>query len=137
MLKSQPIITVYIKHYITLQLFLFKRFNMTIDLAPLSIEELETIIVDAQRLIKIKKKSQLKNARSEIEKLAAGYGFVVQELVLEQNDEDNAPAKVRKPVEVRYRNPDNAQETWTGRGKQPRWLAAAIASGKSLDDFLV
>jgi DNA-binding protein H-NS len=38
---------------------------------------------------------------------------------------------------VRYRNPANEAETWTGRGKQPRWLAAAIASGKNLQDFAI
>jgi DNA-binding protein H-NS len=43
----------------------------------------------------------------------------------------------RKPVAPRYRNPENQQETWTGRGKQPRWLAAKLASGANLDDFLI
>ena len=110
---------------------------MAIDLTPLSIDELETVIVDAQRLIKTKKKSQRKDARNQLEKVAADFGFTLEELVLGKSNDDNAPVKVRKPVEVRYRNPSNAQETWTGRGKQPRWLVAALASGKSLTDFLV
>ena len=38
-------------------------------------------------------------------------------------------AGVKTGLNIRYRNPNNQQETWTGRGKQPRWLAAAIASG--------
>jgi DNA-binding protein H-NS len=37
----------------------------------------------------------------------------------------------------KYRNPDNDQETWTGRGLKPLWLAAAIKAGKKLDDFLI
>ena len=44
---------------------------------------------------------------------------------------------MRKPVEIRYRNPANAAETWTGRGKQPRWLVAALATGKVLEDFSI
>jgi DNA-binding protein H-NS len=110
---------------------------MSIDLSALGIEELQTVIADAQRLIKAKKKSHLKNARSQLEKVAADYGFTLEELVSGKTNEDSAPAKVRKPVEIRYRNPNDEQETWTGRGKQPRWLAAALASGKSLADFLV
>jgi DNA-binding protein H-NS len=111
---------------------------MSIDLSALGIDELEAVIADAQRLIKAKKKSHLKNARSQLEKVAADYGFTLEELVSGKANEDSAaPVKVRKPVEVRYRNPNNEQETWTGRGKQPRWLVAAIASGKSLADFLV
>lgn len=110
---------------------------MAIDLTPLSIDELETVIVDAQHLIKTKKKSQLKDARNQLEKVAADLGFTLEELTLGKSNNDNAPVKVRKPVAIRYRNPSNAQETWTGRGKQPRWLVAALASGKSLADFLV
>lgn len=111
---------------------------MSIDLSALGIDELEAVIADAQRLIKAKKKSHLKNARSQLEKVAADYGFTLEELVSgKANEESVVSAKVRKPVEVRYRNPNNAQETWTGRGKQPRWLVALITAGKSLADFLV
>jgi DNA-binding protein H-NS len=35
----------------------------------------------------------------------------------------------------KYRNPNQPSETWAGRGKQPRWLAAELKSGKRLDDF--
>ncbi|MBC6812953.1 DNA-binding protein, partial [Acinetobacter baumannii] len=31
----------------------------------------------------------------------------------------------------------NAEETWTGRGKQPRWLVAEIETGAKLEDFLI
>ena len=37
----------------------------------------------------------------------------------------------------KYRNPRNRNETWAGRGKQPRWLTALLRSGKKLDDFLI
>lgn len=37
----------------------------------------------------------------------------------------------------KYRNPKNHQETWAGRGKQPRWLTAQLRSGRKLTDFLI
>jgi DNA-binding protein H-NS len=40
-------------------------------------------------------------------------------------------------VHPKYRNPKNPEETWAGRGKQPRWLAAQLRTGKKLDDFLI
>jgi DNA-binding protein H-NS len=40
-------------------------------------------------------------------------------------------------VAPKYRNPENPAETWAGRGLKPRWLAAAIKSGKKQDDFLI
>jgi DNA-binding protein H-NS len=44
---------------------------------------------------------------------------------------------VRGPVAPKYRNPQNPEETWAGRGLRPRWLTAAIKGGKSADDFLI
>lgn len=41
----------------------------------------------------------------------------------------------RKPVAPKYRN--EAGETWTGRGKQPKWVAEALASGLTLEDLLI
>src|SRR5258708_30329044 len=44
---------------------------------------------------------------------------------------------LRGPVAPKYRNPQNPEETWAGRGLTPKWLTAAIKGGKSADDFLI
>jgi DNA-binding protein H-NS len=44
---------------------------------------------------------------------------------------------VRGPVAPKYRNPANPAETWAGRGLKPRWLAAALKSGKKLEYFRI
>jgi DNA-binding protein H-NS len=44
---------------------------------------------------------------------------------------------VRGKVAPKYRNPENPSETWAGRGLKPRWLAAALKTGKKLDDFTI
>jgi DNA-binding protein H-NS len=44
---------------------------------------------------------------------------------------------VRGPVAPKYRNPANPAETWAGRGLKPRWLAAALKSGKKLEHFRI
>jgi DNA-binding protein H-NS len=43
----------------------------------------------------------------------------------------------RGAVAPKYRNPANPAETWAGRGLQPRWLAAALKTGKKLEDFSI
>jgi DNA-binding protein H-NS len=43
----------------------------------------------------------------------------------------------RGPVAAKYRNPENPAETWAGRGLKPRWLAAALKSGKKLEHFSI
>ena len=40
-------------------------------------------------------------------------------------------------VVPKYQNPMDPAETWSGRGKQPRWLVAQLQSGKKLDNFLI
>ena len=40
-------------------------------------------------------------------------------------------------VVPKYRNPERPSETWAGRGKTPRWLAALLKSGKRIDDFRI
>ena|SRR5438309_2971867 len=65
---------------------------------------------------------------------------------LRQLDLDGVPHDVkemrraRRPyphVLPKYRNPAEPSETWSGRGKQPRWVTAQLKSGKQLDDFLI
>jgi DNA-binding protein H-NS len=43
----------------------------------------------------------------------------------------------RGSVAPKFRNPENPSETWAGRGLRPRWLVAAIKSGKKLEDFAI
>jgi DNA-binding protein H-NS len=65
---------------------------------------------------------------------------------LRQLDPDDVPHHIKKMSRARrpypkvfpkYRNPAEPSETWTGRGKQPRWLTAQLESGKRLDDFRI
>src|SRR5436190_22733621 len=35
----------------------------------------------------------------------------------------------------KYQNPADPNETWSGRGKQPRWLVSALQAGAKIDDF--
>jgi DNA-binding protein H-NS len=43
----------------------------------------------------------------------------------------------RGAVAPKYRNPENPAETWAGRGLKPRWIAAALKTGKKLEDFSI
>lgn len=50
-----------------------------------------------------------------------------------------ASGKARRKYPIvlpKYRNPLTS-ETWSGRGKQPRWLVAAINTGRKIEDFKI
>jgi DNA-binding protein H-NS len=36
----------------------------------------------------------------------------------------------------KYRNPQTS-ETWSGRGKRPLWLVAAMKSGRKIEEFRI
>ncbi|MEO6959207.1 MAG: H-NS histone family protein [Burkholderiaceae bacterium] len=45
-------------------------------------------------------------------------------------------ARPKNRVPAKFRHPETG-ETWTGRGKTPRWISAAEAQGQSRNDFLI
>lgn len=51
------------------------------------------------------------------------------------NGERNGQANPPKKVAAKCR--DGAQNSWSGRGLQPKWLKAAIAAGKKIEDFAI
>jgi DNA-binding protein H-NS len=54
--------------------------------------------------------------------------------------EQTSETPVRRPyptVLPKFRNPEQPSETWTGRGKKPRWLTAQLKAGKPIDDFRI
>ena len=114
------------------------------DLSSFSVEELNAFIVEAQALIATKKEDEIQKACAEFAQKAAALGVSLDELVAKGGKGGRKAAAAaacvvtaRKPVAIRYRDPANPSDTWTGRGKQPRWLVARLASGARLEDFAV
>lgn len=72
--------------------------------------------------------------KQRIEDLTAKAGVSVQELY---NMSRGRGAGRGGKVAIKYMNPENKSETWTGRGRQPRWLAAKLSKGSKLQDFVL
>lgn len=111
---------------------------MAFKLDDLSVAQLEKLISDSQEKIrhKLAQQEKLVGLRAEVERLAREAGVHLHELTNTLGTTaDKVKQAARKPVEIKFRNPLNALETWTGRGRQPRWVAAALAAGKKLEDL--
>ena len=123
---------------------------MSVNIEGLSAQQLSDLISRAnQRKKVLAKRKPANQVKAAVAKLLKTSGWSFEELY---GSAGAAPAKTpaAKPVRAKaskgrslgkvapkYRNPANAQETWTGRGRQPRWLAGEIAAGKKLEDFLI
>ena len=105
------------------------------DISKLSVEELKRLQVEAEALIVSKKDQAIEDAYDQIVAIADGLGFSIEELL--ELGEQKRKKTTRKAVEPRYRNKNNPEDTWTGRGKQPRWLLAELEKGAKLEDFLI
>ena len=85
---------------------------------------IEKQIVETQR-------QERTDAIARVRALMAEYGLSAADIA------GKSPVP-RKPegrrVAPKYRNPETG-ETWSGRGLQPRWLKAALESGKQVSDF--
>jgi DNA-binding protein H-NS len=63
---------------------------------------------------------------------------MVKQAGFEMSDLFGKGGKGKGAVAIKYRDPQNPGNTWTGRGRMPRWLAAATKGGKAKkEDFLV
>ena len=54
-----------------------------------------------------------------------------------EEPEADRPRRKYPKVLPKYYNPSAPTETWSGRGKQPRWLVAALQSGHKLEEFRI
>lgn len=105
------------------------------DISTLSVDELKHLQQEAEALIATKKDKAIQDAYQQIIDIASSLDLSVEE-VLEYGAQKRK-VTTRKTVEPRYRNYNNTEQTWTGRGKQPRWLVAELARGAKLEDFLI
>jgi len=102
------------------------------NLENLSVNELQEMMKSVEGALKEKQNSERKAVYAKIRELAASVGATVE-------ISEGKEKIVRKTVKVapKFRNPDDAEVTWTGRGVTPKWMRALIESGKDKSDFLI
>jgi DNA-binding protein H-NS len=106
-----------------------------VNLSDYNLSELKGLQSEVEKQIKDRQQQEVKKAREQILAIAQDVGVSVEELLA------NTGAKSKggggKKVEPRYQNPADNAQTWTGRGRQPKWIADGLAAGKTLDEFRI
>jgi DNA-binding protein H-NS len=99
-----------------------------------SLQELLAQKAEIDRQISDARRQERNEAISKVRALMAEHGLTAADLVAKA---PSARASTSgRMVAAKYRDPVSGQ-TWTGRGLKPKWLAAALESGKQLSDFAV
>lgn len=100
------------------------------NLEKLSVEELQQLQKDTAKAIASFEDRKRADAMAELEAVAQKHGFKLADLA--------GGKKAAKPASPpKYRHPENAALTWTGRGRQPNWIKEGMAAGKALEDFAI
>lgn len=99
------------------------------------LSELKGLQHDVERAIKDRQQQDVHKAREQILAIAKDAGVSMEELL--GNGGTTTKKENGKKVEAKYQNPKDTSQTWTGRGRQPRWMAEAVANDKKPDDFLI
>lgn len=122
------------------------------DLSTYTLPELRRLQAKVESEIRRRSDVTRRNLIKRMQKMAADEGLSLDDL-LEGSTATSAeekPAakrgrrsgakatKAAKPAPViKYRNPANPDQGWSGRGRKPQWALDWIAQGKSLDELAV
>jgi len=101
------------------------------DLEKLSLKELKELQTKVAKEIANFETRKKKEALLELEEKAKELGFSLAELT------GAATVRKRTPAVAKYANPADVADTWSGRGRKPRWFVAALTAGKSPDDLSI
>lgn len=104
------------------------------DLTVASLQELLAQKEALDREIENTKKQARSEAIAKVRTLMVEYGLTAADLNVRATGKVGARAGAK--VAIKYRNTATG-DTWSGRGLQPKWLKAALASGRSISEFTV
>ena len=104
---------------------------MTIDLEKMSLDALKDLQREVNKAVTTFESRRRKEAIAALEEKARQMGFTMAELT-------GGKAPRQRSVSVaKFANPANPADTWTGRGRKPKWFIEALEAGKSEADLAI
>lgn len=104
---------------------------MNVDLNSLSLKELKDLQSAVNKAVNGFEDRKRKEALIQVEEAARALGFTLSELT------GSAVPRKRSPAVPKFANPADSSETWSGRGRKPRWFVAALKSGKKPEQLAI
>ena len=109
---------------------------MAINLETLSPAELKALIANAQSQMQSAHLNHIKEVREKIERLLKSSNLALADVYPTRGGK--AAKGPKAAVAPKYRNPADASQTWSGRGKRPLWFAQALKKrGTTVESLLI
>ena len=102
------------------------------DLQKLSEIELKELSDNIEKALKDRQRGKRKETIAQIKELAASI-----DMTAELHPIDKQIVRKINKVAIKYRDPNNHNNTWTGRGVMPVWLRDLIQNGHDRSEFKV
>lgn len=101
-----------------------------------------TVIVEERRQEEASQRKELEDKQAKLEAFRAKLleeGIDPAELISSLKGQTTKTKSTRdpRPAKYKYTDEDGSEKTWTGQGRTPKAIAAAIESGKKLEDFAI
>lgn len=113
-----------------------------VDIEKMNLVELRAHrdVVDAK--IKQKEIDDRQEAIAAARAAAKALGFEVEDLfgfqpAVAPSSSGKEAKEGRQKVAPKYRNPNNPEQTWTGRGRPPKWVEEQEEAGRKREEFLI
>ena len=106
-----------------------------LNLDAMSVDEMWQLHEEISRVLSVRLTSEKRELEKRLEQLRRDRQ--VPALKPAANDVSLTPRRKYPRVHPKFQNPEMPSETWSGRGKTPRWLVAALKSGHKLEDFAI
>lgn len=100
---------------------------MSIDLDNMSLRELRDLRNKLDRAISTFEERRKREALAAAESAVREFGFNLADLTTGK--------QARAKIAPKYANPEDPSQTWTGRGRKPRWVQEYLSAGKKLEDL--
>ena len=84
--------------------------------------------------VETRRENEKQEVYKKIKSIVSESGFSLADVLGNVPSEKNIKKATAK---IKYRNPNNKEEGWTGKGRKPSWLVALLDAGKKLEDFAV
>src|SRR3982074_3497703 len=108
------------------------------NLEGMSIDEMWKLHEEISRVLSVRLTSEKRQLEKRLAQLRRERESQPIDLEGAQPSKGAPRARRKYPrVYPKYQNPNEPSETWSGRGKQPRWLAAALKTGRTIEEFVI
>ncbi|MBB1492080.1 MULTISPECIES: H-NS family nucleoid-associated regulatory protein [unclassified Paracoccus (in: a-proteobacteria)] len=108
---------------------------MELDVDSMSLEDLRALRTQIDKAISSYETRRRKEAMAALERTARDMGFNLSELT-GAGGRGRRGAAAANEGQPKYAHPDDPNQTWSGRGRRPRWVIEQIEAGRSLEDLL-